>query len=748
MSYYIKYLKYKSKYKQLKKQMGGVDYCEQIFDLDCFLPPFRKINPDGYDFIDDKKISDETLKYIKLESYMNYYNINSYITNTDQRYNIDSILSILDDIYIPRNDYRTLGDLLLSLNIEISIPIFSNYKSVGIINENILIEYITNFINKNIPFYDELNKYIVEYNNEIYDINSYIDLISNKDLLEYHKSIFKSFNTKMLYIYKYYLKNLIHDIKWHKGKLNDSIKTASINTEQTERYERMIIHIGNLLKIINSIISHISNSSSQYKIIFNYINYDIQIINRDFNIIKECIKNRNDLIIDIIYKILQLINKPLVINLDLIFYKKEGDDFINDPPEQQNSIIIYKVIHEGKDIFIGIRNEPHRRSSEYCRNSIRKYIRNLFFNNYYFKDRFYYMDDFIGGSYGLQNERKEINILDNDIEKNKIIEVLDSVEFRNFINNEKLSEILKEQDNFIFDVLKIDGIIDLLRNKDIKLFDNEKVCDFLLSKGLNELLTSEAFRSIKKSETSKKGIYYLFDENTTDFKKDYDYYKYYLDDIKNESYEYKISKSPLNTLCGYCTAWVGYSNLIYLLNMDKKNDAVKRYLYNYFIESINYEEPNQEYLQYIIRKHVNLYKFMIFTLYYYKVAGFNIYDDIISEIDDDELQYLNHIFKLFDDYGVMDKLSARVKFLNNQPINLEIFSNNIQELKDKDKHLCADNIFKDYLFCNENIVYGVNKNLIKKDKINKYNCKADKIKLVGIINHNKPKYVEDKDFLN
>lgn len=107
-----------------------------------------------------------------------------------------------------------------------------------------------------------------------------------------------------------------------------------------------------------------------------------------------------------------------------------------------------------------------------------------------------------------------------------------------------------------------------------------------------------------------------------------------------------------------------------------------------------------------------------------------------------------NLFKLFDDYGVMEKLSARVKLINNQPISLEMFSNNIQELKDKDKHLCADNIFKDDLFCNENIVYGVNKTQIKKDKIDKYNCKADKIKLVGIINYNKPKYVELLNYQN
>jgi hypothetical protein len=89
-------------------------------------------------------------------------------------------------------------------------------------------------------------------------------------------------------------------------------------------------------------------------------------------------------------------HKIIHIGLQFINYDEINDDYSNS--FHSNSIILSKFNINGISGILGHRIEPHRHSSEYCRNSVRKEIREIF-NQI---DNFYYVDYYMKDHQGLQ----------------------------------------------------------------------------------------------------------------------------------------------------------------------------------------------------------------------------------------------------------------------------------------------------------------------------------------------------------
>jgi hypothetical protein len=153
---------------------------------------------------------------------------------------------------------------------------------------------------------------------------------------------------------------------------------------------------------------------------FNILNISDIININESNILQNVNTNKDLFIKKIIDDFLNSdkTNQVIQITLQYIDKKVSDDEDVYDAPSYHaNLMILTKFNHDGKICILGRRIEPHRHSNTYCRNSIRKEIRDIF-------DRlpnFYYVDYYMKNHMGLQvNECLSIN-------KNYITEYFDEI---------------------------------------------------------------------------------------------------------------------------------------------------------------------------------------------------------------------------------------------------------------------------------------------------------------------------------
>ena len=184
------------------------------------------------------------------------------------------------------------------------------------------------------------------------------------------------------------------------NKINDYIK--SYNNNKKKIYD--IIH--NINELNNKIIS------SETHLLKNLINYnntnDVMSMMEDKK--KEICKN-----------ILNNFNKNPHLNIQILYIVlKFYDSNVNNlgiskkySNGHANYVTIYRFKKDGKDAYLCLRTEPHRHTTLYCRNSMRKATRDIF----KYLDNSYYLDFIIDSKKGLQGREDDES---KDIEKENI----------------------------------------------------------------------------------------------------------------------------------------------------------------------------------------------------------------------------------------------------------------------------------------------------------------------------------------
>jgi len=423
MNYKEKYIKYKTKYFNLKKMHGGLykDKDGDIFDFDFILP----LNDENakYFFDDKYRFSVESMYQIRLDLQEYYPQIYNFLLNPDTGLNENKNRF---ELVIPiKNEDAKIDETDLHIG-KVKYEIIQNYLSDSSNKYYyILLQIINNNIYKIKEFSKELKKFItdntkwkhdfkqseIDQIDFLYDISSII--IINVKLIDLFNSYNENkliFSTNLLdsqeiyeFLYKYLIEiNNLRNINVEIYKNCDKNKIYFL-------YKLLEINIDkNILTndIINKFISEIQNKTIQNKHLLHTQLSEIQLDNINYI---ELIKNKQKQICD---EIMKNFNKNLNLKLQILninlYIIDDNIEEIGGSALHTNAILIYKFIKNNNPAYLCLRTEPHRHSNTYCRNSVRKAIRDICNN---FPDS-YYLDYIIDSREGLQNNE---NIAD-DIE--------------------------------------------------------------------------------------------------------------------------------------------------------------------------------------------------------------------------------------------------------------------------------------------------------------------------------------------
>jgi len=459
MNYKEKYLKYKLKYIKLQQMLGGINpstspcMLKDIFDLDCILPLTKNINED---YIFNKRISKDTINLIRtnIQNYYEYF------------YNY-LMFPNLSGEELKRRDLRD----------EIMIPIINKEEivnnkklSVGIVNYNIIIKKLINTkIIEKAQTFNQLNNKLNElvnaykdyikslnykdYNitdNDITDIESYKDInilpkssIGQK-IFALYKEKYEEYNKKFneySEINKQYKKSIDDynklipifnkSIRSEQEKIQNDLNVIKQGwdtfvkkiEEKKSDYTQKLLLSESYIKIYNNITNNTNQINSQRGLIINYnINSDEEMLINDLikynntNNVMSMIEEKKK---DICKKILDNFNKnpdlnTQILSVDLNFFDSNENKLNMEEIGHANSVTIYRFKKNGNDAYLCLRTEPHRHTNIYCRNSVRKAIRDIF--KYLVNS--YYLDFIIDSKEGLQvNENIDIekqNLTDFD----------------------------------------------------------------------------------------------------------------------------------------------------------------------------------------------------------------------------------------------------------------------------------------------------------------------------------------------
>jgi hypothetical protein len=384
------------------------------------------------------KIIVDKLRELKTyEIYQNIDKIISFIQNAKKPFEQIFCISIIDElINIIKN--QEIIDKFINKNIDNNTFNIAKYmlfiKKIIIdgyykIDDNYKIIFNKN-IDKN-QFINDFNVFEISllYDNQIKDIKDIKILLEIYNKL--HNIKITDSNIKKI---KYFL-DLLQNAKFsvidnkdividkYDSFLNEEIK--EIMLQFIKKKKKFIKLYGDIQKFKIIIDDHMKVITEQQNILNIYNNLFI-FKNKFVNFLNiNDIININDIMNINEQQILQNIN----INKD-IYIRKIIDEFINDDTKNDkiiqitlqyirelslkdedynednkykielhsNLIILSKFKHEDKICILGRRIEPHRHSDTYCRNSIRKEIRDIF-------DRlpnFYYIDYYMKNHMGLQ----------------------------------------------------------------------------------------------------------------------------------------------------------------------------------------------------------------------------------------------------------------------------------------------------------------------------------------------------------
>ena len=643
MDYRQKYLKYKQKYINLQKNVGGANphniscITRDIFDLDCILP-LTKNEQDDYIF--KKRLSRETINYIRSEIQDYYEYFYNYL--------------MFPNLEIDKLKTRDLRDEIIIPVINREQNINNEELSVGIVNYDIIIQKLKNI--KIIEKAQEINnikialqKVLKSYKDYVVTIKQYTEFnISDNDIINldsYEDIRILPSDNIYDYIYKHY-ENKYNEYKKGIETYNNLVRlfnnsTAleqkkideNMNKTETE-YEKALSDSDNYLKILNEIQDYKNNLNEQRRKLIEY-----NISNEEMNIIIDLINynNTNDIMSMIEEKkknvcknILDKFNKNpelncQILSVSLTFFDSNINKLNRDKIGHANSVTIYRFQKDGEDHYLCLRTEPHRHTNIYCRNSVRKAIRDIF----KYLHNSHYLDFIIDSKEGLQVNEEE------DIQKQNL------TDFDNIPQNIQNLSPLQGNSGFCAS-WTIYTLFVLMTNRNLNL------------ENLGKYFANFNLRNPEKQTISK-------------FKSELD--KCYLHDKKDSSCKSK----------------------------DIFEKEFKKYI-DYDSGTGRYYIPNetqQKNYSYILTKQIKLYRMIIFVFYFItkKLKISELFDNTQNENDK---KIINEIFNKFDTIKILDILNDKLEFQNKLKITIT------QDVLDKDTHLCDDNMFDHKEFCNIN----------------------------------------------
>ena len=356
---------------------------------------------------------------------------------------IDKYKKILDIQYLKDNkkinfEENFLIDILREIKSKNKYKINDDYYLICLNKNDDAFNFISYITNKNIVPSIEMNDKLLNGLLKIYDTlgNNDITYQNITSILFFYKNIFKlnfriidndfkiiSDNTLDI------LKKINNDIG---NKFNDTLLKIIKKIDKIEYINETVFTVimnkfNEIFDDIKIIQNTIHSYYSLYQLKINAISLNItDIININAEQINNNIEQqKNDYIKYILGSYVNDDTKnDKVIEIDLQYIKKTINDKkqIEYEAEHHANLIILSKIYIGQKKFIlGRRIEPHRHSNTYCRNSVRKEIRDIF-------DRipnFYYMDFIMVSHYGLQTnecidiQNKYISDLFNHIDVSK-----------------------------------------------------------------------------------------------------------------------------------------------------------------------------------------------------------------------------------------------------------------------------------------------------------------------------------------
>jgi hypothetical protein len=643
MNYKEKYIKYKTKYFNLKNMHGGLykdNIKSDIFDLDFILP----LNDENakYFFDDEYRFSVESMYKLRLDLQQYYSQIYYFLLNPDTGLNENKNRF---ELVIPiKNEDAKIDETDLHIG-KVKYEIIQNYLSVSSNKYYyILLQIFNNNIYKIKEFSKELKKFItnntkwkhdfkqseIDQIDFLYDITStfiindkLIDLVNkyNENKLIFSTNLSDSKNIyNTLYIYVIEINNLCTI----NLKIYNNYDTKKINL----LYKLLEINIDkNILTndIINKFISVIQNETIQNKHLLHTQLSEIQLSGIQLDNINyiELIKNKQKQICDEIMKTFNENPNLKLQILDITLYIIDDNiKEIGGSASHANAILIYKFIKDNKPAYLCLRTEPHRHSNIYCRNSVRKAIRDICKN---FPNS-YYLDYIIDSKEGLQNNED----IADDIEKRNMYDYYNiPKELRN------MSPLQGSSGYCATWTLYVIMILILNKNIDLEII-GKYFADF--NSGYKE-----------KGKIKLQRLHEEYDKLCT---------------TQND----ECSKIKLE--------------IEKYLNIQKTDTDI-------IYKNIN-EKSECDYT-YIIMKHIKLYRIILFLLcllakegildrtkYITKYGGTNIITD-----------------KIFNNF---DKILDTIKNKLNEKADITIKQN----ILDKDIHKCDDNLFDHIDFCNIN----------------------------------------------
>lgn len=648
MDYKTKYLKYKSKYINLKNMYGGLykdkeDKEGDIFDLD-FILPLTKEN-EKYFFDDKYRFSKDIMYRLRFDLQQFYSQIYYYLLNPNidfSKYNqnrFELIIPIKNEntkhnereLNIGKVNYKSIQDYLTKPNNQYY------YILLQIINDNIdKIKEISNqlksFINDTTELKHNFSKSEIDQIDFLYDTTK-IYIINTKliNLIKIYKdNMFSSDENTNIQIFT----KLIEYVK----QIND-YRNINVFIYQNFLYEttkKKLDLLNKLLKITidktilndpitTKFITDMKDINKQNK----YILYDnlsgINLINIDYI---DLIENKQKEVCNEIIKKFEENHdlKIQILNIQLRLLDENIDE-IGDISSHANAILIYKFKKNKTDTeysYLCLRTEPHRHSNTYCRNSVRKAIRDICKN---FPNS-YYLDYIIDSKIGLQ---------DNE-------DIADDIERRNMYDYYNIPKELRQMSPLqgssgFCATWTLYIIMILILNKDKKLDEIGKYFADFNSKYIEKGKIKSQFLREKYDTLCKPN------KNNQECQ-----------NIIKEIKEY-FNVKQIDTGTGTRTSYV-YPN----------------------------EKSDCDYA-YIIMKHIKLYRIILFALYL--LSKKNLIDKSIYV---NQNQFVDEIFVQFDDNNILDQIK--------QKLNIQLEIDISQDILDKDRHKCDDNLFEHNEFCN------------------------------------------------
>lgn len=446
------------------------------------------------------------------------------------------------------------------------------------------------------------------------------------------KNIFSNDGEKNKYIYSFLFEQikLINDYRhinvsiynFFKKKINLFNKLLKINND-----EQILDNL-----ITKQFIEDIQNKEIEKK--DTLLSNLLEITHKNIDYI-DLIKNKQKEVCDEIIKKFDE-NPDLKMQiLDIILtLLDENIEEIGGSSTHLNAILIYKFKKNKTDkeySYLCLRTEPHRHSNRYCRNSVRKAIRDICKN---FPNS-YYLDYIIDSKIGLQNNE---NIAD-DIERR------DMYDYYNIPNELRHMSPLQGSSGFCA-TWTLYVIMILILNKDKQL---DKIGKYFAD------FNSEY---IEKGKTKSQ--------------------------LMREKYDIVCKPNKDNKDNEDCNRIIEEIRRYFNIEQIKTENGTK-YKYAY---------PNEKSecdYAYIIMKHIKLYRIILFVLY---LLSKNNIIDKTKYLNKNNKQFVDEIFSQFDKNNILVHIKEKLD------IQSEIIIT--QEILDKDRHKCDDNIFEHNEFCNIN----------------------------------------------